>query len=220
MAGAWPTLKAERAARAKGHRMIAGIDEVGRGCLAGPVVAAAVLLPLGAHRGLEHISGVRDSKLLTPQQREVLAANIEQIALAVGLGVSPSWEVDAVGIVAATHRAMARAVHSLDVVPDALLIDALRLPELPYPQDAIVKGDRKCLSIAAASVVAKVWRDRWMLALDRRWPGYGFGAHKGYGTAAHRRALLELGPCPIHRRSFAPVAVLLDGGTGLKTVPL
>lgn len=213
MSGAWPTLAAERVARARGHRWIAGVDEAGRGCLAGPVVAAAVILPLDLSSLLARISGVRDSKLLTAGRREVLARQIEGIAVAIGVGVAPSWEVDALGIIGATRGAMMRAVGSLAVAPDALLIDALRLPELSCPQLAITKGDQTCLSIAAASIVAKVSRDRWMGIFERVWSGYGFGAHKGYATAAHRRALRQLGPCPIHRQSFAPVAALLRAGS-------
>ena len=196
MAGERPGLAAERASRALGFRLIAGIDEAGRGCLAGPVVAAAVILPLDSSSLLQRLSGIRDSKLLAATRREHLATEVESVAVAVGVGVSPSWEVDDAGIVGATRRAMARAVAALDHSPDSLLIDALRLPEVACPQRAIVKGDRSCLSIAAASVVAKVVRDEWMSMLDRTWPGYGFRMHKGYATAAHRRALAALGPCP------------------------
>ena len=208
MAGGRPGLAAERASRALGFRLIAGVDEAGRGCLAGPVVAAAVILPLDNSSLLRRLSGVRDSKLLAAPQRERLAAEVQSVAIALGIGVSPSWEVDDAGIVGATRRAMVRAVAALDCSPDSLLIDALRLPEVACPQRAIVKGDRSCLSIAAASVMAKVTRDEWMSILDRAWPGYGFRVHKGYATAAHRRALAALGPCPIHRRTFAPVAAL------------
>lgn len=192
--------------------MIAGIDEAGRGCLAGPVVAAAVILPLAACSRLDRLAGVRDSKLLTAGQRGRLAAEIEDTALGIGVGVSSSWEIDGIGIVGATRRAMRRAVEALELTPDLLLIDALRLPELTYQQQAIIKGDRLCLSIAAASVVAKVRRDEWMGMLEQAWPGYGFGTHKGYGTVAHLQALTALGPSPIHRRSFAPVTSLLPPG--------
>ncbi len=212
MAGVRPTLAAERSARAGGYRLIAGVDEAGRGCLAGPVVAAAVILPLETCSLLDGLGKVRDSKLLTARQREALSTEIGSVAVAVGVGVSPSWEIDRSGIVEATRRAMARAVQALDPAPDFLLIDALQLPALPCPQRAIVKGDRLFLSIAAASVIAKVRRDEWMGLLDLAWPGYGFSLHKGYGTAAHRRALDELGPCPIHRRTFAPVASLIQAG--------
>jgi ribonuclease HII len=136
------------------------------------------------------------------------------VATGVGVGVSPSWEIDNSGIVGATRRAMVRAVSALSDPPETLLIDALRLPELACPQRAIVKGDRTCLSIAAASVVAKVARDEWMCMLDGTWPGYGFRLHKGYATMAHRKALAALGPCPIHRRTFSPVAALIAGDRG------
>ncbi|MDI7274992.1 MAG: ribonuclease HII, partial [Anaerolineae bacterium] len=158
---------------------------------------------------LRRIHGVRDSKLLTARQRELLLRQIEATAVSVGVGVAPSWEVDGAGIVAATRRAMARAVRALEPRPDFILVDALRVPECSCPQLAIVKGDRLSLSIAAASVVAKVRRDDWMCMFDRAWPGYSFRVHKGYATLAHRRALASLGPSPIHRRTFAPVAALL-----------
>lgn len=205
-----PTLAAERRARARGYRLIAGIDEAGRGCLAGPVVAGAVILRLESGSLLERIHEVTDSKLLTPRQRERLLREIEGVSVSMGVGVAPSWEIDKAGIVVATRRAMARAVRALEVKPDFLLIDALLVPESPYPQQAIVKGDRLSLSIAAASILAKVKRDEWMDVFDQTWPDYRFGLHKGYATALHRRALEALGPCPIHRRTFAPVAALLS----------
>lgn len=157
---------------------------------------------------MRRVAGVQDSKLLTPRQRRLLLAEIEAVALAVGVGVAPSWEIDAQGIVSATRRAMVRAVRALAVPPDFLLIDYLRLPEAGCAQLAIVKGDRACLSIAAASIVAKVVRDEWMAMLEQAWPGYGFRVHKGYPTEAHRQALAELGPCPVHRRTFAPLRSL------------
>lgn len=212
-----PTLAAERRARARGYRLIAGIDEAGRGCLAGPVVAAAVILRLESGSLLERIREVTDSKLLTPRQRERLLREIEGVSVSMGVGVAPSWEIDAAGIVVATRRAMARAVRALETRPDFLLIDALLVPESPYPQQAIVKGDRLSLSIAAASILAKVKRDEWMDIFDQTWPGYRFGLHKGYATALHRSALAALGPCPIHRRTFAPVAALF--GTGEEACP-
>ena len=209
-----PTLAAERLARACGHRVIAGVDEAGRGCLAGPVVAAAVVLPLGRCSVLERLAGVRDSKLLTARQREALAAEIESVALAVGVGVSSSWEIDGAGIVVATRRAMGRAVRALGVQADMLLIDAMCLPHLDCPQRAIIKGDRQCLSIAAASIIAKVCRDEWMMMLHRAWPDYGFDVHKGYPTATHQRVLAAIGPSPVHRCSFAPVAATVAHGRG------
>ncbi len=209
-----PTLAAERAARAQGFERVAGVDEAGRGCLAGPVVAGAVILPLDEPRRMARIAGVQDSKLLTARQRRLLLQEIEAVALTVGVGVSPSWEIDAQGIVRATRRAMMRAVHALALTPDFLLIDYLHLPEVPCAQQAIVKGDRDCLSIAAASIVAKVVRDEWMGILERAWPGYGFGVHKGYPTEAHRQALAALGPSPVHRRTFAPVSSLARAWPG------
>ena len=211
MADLWPTLGAERVARACGSRLIAGVDEVGRGCVAGPVVAGAVILALDSGSLLERLvrAGVRDSKLMSAAQREAALPEIEAAAIALGVGVAPVWEVDSVGIVGATRRAMARAVRSLAPAPDLLLVDALRLPELRLRQRPIIHGDRLCLSIAAASVVAKVCRDRWMAMLEEWWPGYGFAVNKGYPTPEHQQALAALGPCPIHRRTFAPVAAAM-----------
>lgn len=206
-----PTLLAEQAARARGFRLIAGIDEAGRGSLAGPVVAAAVILPLDQAEFLARLSEVADSKLLVPKKRASLLREIEAVALSIGVGVAPSWEVDSVGVVAATRRAMARAVSASHLSPDFAIIDALRVPQLACPQQPIIKGDRLCLSIAAASIVAKVRRDEWMCMFAHVWPGYGFEIHKGYGTAAHQRALAEKGVCPIHRRSFGPIAALVAG---------
>ncbi len=212
MGGVRPTLAAERSAQARGHELIAGIDEAGRGCLAGPVVAAAAMLPLGDALALERLSGVQDSKLLTARQRQALLVEIEATAVAIGVGVSSSWEIDTCGIVAATRLAMTRAVRALSPAPHLLLIDYMRLPEVPLPQQGIVRGDRTCLSIAAASIVAKVVRDECMSLLERAWPGYGFAVHKGYPTEAHQQALARLGPCPIHRRTFAPVRDIIDAG--------
>ncbi|MBI4217155.1 MAG: ribonuclease HII [Chloroflexi bacterium] len=188
----------------QGFCRIAGIDEVGRGPLAGPVMAAAVILPPGLKR--PWLCRVRDSKELSPRQRESLAGLIQQDALAVGLGmVEPSF-IDRHGIVPATRRAMALAVGQLSPAPDYLLIDALALPEAALPQKAIIHGDALCYSIAAASIVAKVSRDHLMQEMEAAYPGYGFARHKGYGTAAHLECLRRLGPCPIHRRSFAPLS--------------
>lgn len=208
----YPSLAAERLARARGHSVIAGVDEAGRGCLAGPVVAAAVVLPLGQCSVLERLAGVRDSKLMTARQREAAAAEVESVALAVGVGVSSSWEIDSAGIVAATRRAMGRAVCALDLQVDLLLIDAMRLPHLNCPQRAIIKGDRLCLSIAAASIIAKVCRDAWMTVLHQAWPDYGFDVHKGYPTQKHQQVLAAIGPSPLHRCSFAPVAAAAAQG--------
>ncbi len=193
----------------QGLRHLAGIDEVGRGCLAGPVVAAAVILP-------EHhlIPGLRDSKLLAPRRREELDRLIRAEALAVALEAVPESVIDEVNILRATHLAMAGAVARLGLKPDYLLVDGLPVPNLTIPQWAIVGGDRVCASIAAASIVAKVYRDALMVRFHLRWPRYGFDRHKGYGTREHRRALAAFGPCPIHRRTFRGVRELLEQWDG------
>lgn len=177
---------------------------MGRGPLAGPVVAAAVIFPVDIDE--EDLFGVRDSKELTAAARGRLATLVFQKALDVRVGWAPAREVDAVGIVGATRRAMMRAVNKLEPRPEGLLIDAVSLPGVDLPQRCPVKGDRVSLSIAAASIVAKVARDRLMEEADRRYPGYGFYRNKGYGTREHIRALNRQGPCRIHRVSFAPVA--------------
>lgn len=200
-----PTLRRERHLWAGGYCQVAGLDEAGRGAWAGPVVAGVVVLPPNREDVATLLAGVDDSKRLTPAEREALLPLIEAVALAVGTGQATPAEIDACGIVAATRLAMERALASLHCSPDYLLIDHLTLPRLSIPQEAIVRGDARVLSIAAASVVAKVTRDRMMVALDDRYPGYGFARHKGYGTAAHQEALHQLGPSPIHRRTWAPV---------------
>jgi len=202
-----PTLAEEMALWRQGFQSVAGLDEAGRGAWAGPVVAAAVILPPDPERLRRQLGGVRDSKTLTPEQREALFPVIMQTAAAVGIGMAGPEEIDALGIVPATRLAMLRALEALPTPPEALIVDALPLP-LPLPQRVRVRADARCLSAAAASIVAKVTRDRWMAEMDRLYPGYGFGAHKGYGTPAHRRALQARGPSPIHRRSFAPVRSL------------
>ncbi len=189
---------------AAGYRRIAGIDEVGRGCWAGPVVAAAVVLPAAVLMAPTRLLGVTDSKALTAAQRERRAAEIASVALGIGVGSVEAWLIDQIGIVAATRLAMEQAVLSLPALPDALLIDALRLPGLALPQAALVRGDARSLSIAAASIIAKTARDRRMRALDRAWP-HGFGQHKGYGTALHQARISEHGVTPLHRRSFRPL---------------
>jgi ribonuclease HII len=203
-----PGLRLERRLWRQGYRLIAGIDEVGRGAWAGPVVAAAVVLPLEAPHLRRSLAGVNDSKQLTPRQRERLFEAIRATALGIGLGGASAAEVDRAGLIAATRAAMQRAVAMLpaDALPEALLIDAVDLTaEVPLPQQAIIYGDSRSLSIAAASIVAKVSRDRWMVGLDQAYPGYGFARHKGYGTAEHCAALEQLGVCPYHRLSYAPI---------------
>lgn len=200
----WPTLQAEQALWQSGCRLVAGLDEAGRGAWAGPVFAAAVILPPVAEIA-ERLKGVRDSKQMTPPQREAWVEVIRQAAAYWGIGEASHAEIDQYGIVAATRLAMQRALQACGSVPAHLLIDALRLPQVSIPQTALIRGDRQSLSIAAASVLAKTARDAWMRAQEESFPGYGFAAHKGYGTARHRAALERLGPCPLHRRSFAPV---------------
>jgi ribonuclease HII len=207
-----PGLIFERRLLRQGHRLIAGLDEVGRGAWAGPVVAAAVILPLDDPALRARLKGVDDSKALTPRQRERLAEAIGEAALSVGVGGAGSTEVDRHGLIAATRAAMQRALAMLDPQPDALLIDAVDLsPLVPLPQLSPVYGDSRSLSIAAASIVAKVARDRWMAGLDERYPGYGFAQHKGYGTPEHCAALERLGVCEAHRRSYAPILKLCGG---------
>jgi len=198
----------EQALRYRGFRSIAGVDEVGRGALFGPVVAAAVILPerLG---GLAR-AGLKDSKQLTREQREKLDRRIRRCALAVSVAEVDAETIDRVNIYQATRIAMLAAVQGLALTPDHLLIDAMRLDH-PCPQTRLFYGDALSLSIAAASVIAKVHRDRLMRELDAQHPGYGLASHKGYGTPEHRRQLRELGPCALHRRTFAPVRALITG---------
>jgi ribonuclease HII len=188
-------VRIDRAAR------IAGVDEAGRGPLAGPVVAAAVILDPS-----RPIEGLRDSKALSPRQRAALAAAIRERAAAWAIGIAEVDEIDAINILQATLAAMRRAVSALDVAPSEALVDGNVLPRLACPARAIVKGDRDVAAISAASIIAKTTRDAMLDALDGRYPGYGFARHKGYPTPAHLAALARLGPCPAHRRSFAPVA--------------
>lgn len=189
-----------------GRLVLAGVDEAGRGCWAGPVVAAAVVLP---DRWCP--AGLDDSKKLTPARREVLCREIRASALAWGACAVSAGDIDASDILRATLRAMARAVARLRLRPDLVLVDGNQLPDLPLPAECLVRGDGTSAAVAAASVLAKVYRDRIMIAWDRHHPGYGFAAHKGYGAAAHREALRRLGPCPLHRLSYKPVAELDQG---------
>jgi ribonuclease HII len=189
-----------------GYKYVAGADEVGRGAWAGPVVAATVILPADA-RSLEPLLGVvDDSKKLTPRTRERLFDVIHTHAEAIGVGSASAEEIDAVGIAQANRLALARAISHLSVQPDFVLLDFFTLPQLQLPQRGVLHGDALSLTIAAASIIAKVTRDRWMIEQDDSHPGYGFARHKGYGTATHKAALMALGPCVLHRRSFAPVA--------------
>ncbi len=195
----------ERQARAAGRHLIAGLDEVGRGPLAGPVVAACVVLPEGFC-----LDGINDSKKLSERQRERAEARIRAEVVAIGLGVVEPETIDRINILQATREAMRQAFLRLSPLPDCVLIDGLPVPLFPCRhQQAIVGGDGLCASIAAASIIAKVARDRMMRAYDTVYPEYGFAGHKGYGAAKHLDALRAHGPCPIHRRSFAPVAASL-----------
>lgn len=198
-----PTFAWEERLWQEGLCLVAGIDEVGRGPLAGPVVAAAVVFPPGFQA--PWLAQVDDSKRLSPSQRESLVPCIRGSALGVGIGMASPGEIDALGIVPATRLAMERAVRSLAVYPQVILVDAIPLEIKGIGCIPLVHGDRLSLSIAAASIVAKVERDALMEALDIRYPGYGFRQNKGYPTPHHLRALRLLGPSPIHRRSFAPV---------------
>lgn len=201
-----PSLVLELELRRNGFTSIAGIDEAGRGAWAGPLVAAAVVLPVGQRDLPLKLHAVRDSKLMTPRQRGIWIQNIQRVALGIGVGRVSPQEVDAMGLIPATRTAMQRALSALPTLPSYLLIDYLTLPDVKTPQTALPHGDATVLSIAAASVVAKVTRDQMMVSLAEDHPGYGFAAHKGYGTAQHRLALHRLGPCLAHRFSFAPVA--------------
>jgi len=201
LAGVEPDGFFETEAYTRGFRCIAGIDEAGRGPLAGPVVAAAVILSRQ-----KAFPGLKDSKCLSPAKREQLFVQISHSARDVSVGYADAAEIDAIGILPATHNAMRRAVCGLTFKPDCLLIDAVTLPDVHLVQRAIVKGDSLSRSIAAASVVAKVTRDRVMGELHDRYPQYNFRAHKGYGTAEHLRLLDRFGPCDAHRKCFRPIA--------------
>lgn len=178
---------------------VAGVDEVGRGPLAGAVVTAAVILD-------KPIEGLADSKKLSPKKRKELSSLIQEHALAYSFGRAEVEEIDRLNIHHATLLAMSRAVEALTIQPHSVLVDGIHVPQLSMPCKAIVQGDNLIPAISAASILAKVYRDEEMDVLDKLYPGYGFAAHKGYGTVVHREALVRLGPCAIHRRSYAPVA--------------
>jgi ribonuclease HII len=186
------------------QQWIAGLDEAGRGAWAGPVVAAVVIFPPFASLE-QRLSGVRDSKQMNVHQREFWAEVIQEQAQTWGVGSAAYSEIDQLGILPATRLAMQRALEQSSVTPDHLLIDALLLPDLTSPQTALIKGDQRSLSIAAASILAKTTRDALMRQEDNYYPEYGFSRHKGYGTKFHQQALAENGPCPIHRMSFRPL---------------
>lgn len=201
-------LQFERQAWERGCKRVAGVDEAGRGPLAGPVVAAAVIFAQAFIEQEEHrlFDALTDSKQLTANQRDrffELLVNSPGVEIGIGFGDVP--EIDEINILRATHRSMNRSLHHLAALPEYALVDGLPVPNLPCPSLAIIKGDARSLSIAAASVIAKVTRDRWMTDLDHRHPEYGFVRHKGYGTTAHIQALLKYGATREHRRSFRPV---------------
>lgn len=196
----FPTLEFERNLWNDGFTRIAGIDEAGRGAWAGPVAAAAVILPANPSLTLS-LNRVRDSKLMTPLARETWAPRIKECAVGWGVGFASAEEIDTLGIVPATKLAAMRALE--DLLPDFLLTDYLIFREIELPQTALVKGDQRSLSVAAASVLAKTARDAMMRELDSQYPGYGFARHKGYGTRLHQEALKKLRRCEIHRKSFS-----------------
>jgi ribonuclease HII len=215
------SLRHERRYSLLGLRHIVGVDEAGRGPWAGPVAAGAVCLPLERDDLPELLKGVRDSKLTPVNQRDPLAEVIKEVAITWGVGSASAEEIDAYGIVPATARAMQRAVEDalakIDFMPDCLFIDDMLLPMLPHiPQVSLVGGDERSLSIAAASIIAKTWRDAYMAELDAQYPQYGFAAHKGYGTPGHQAALRQYGPSPAHRVTFRPVANWNVGGDGME----
>ena len=199
-----PTILEELALRDAGHSTIAGIDEAGRGCWAGPVVAAAIILNADVLMNPALLAGVDDSKALSAIQRQKLYQRITSNALW-AVGFVPAHVIDSHGILNATRLAMQIALLGLPTLADALLIDAVQLHSWPCSQQALIKGDARCLSIAAASIIAKVSRDRFMSTLSPHYPGYGFAEHKGYGTAAHAAALQRYGPTLQHRMSFRPL---------------
>ena len=200
-----PDLSLETEFRASGHRLIAGVDEAGRGPLAGPVAAAAVILPPDLSGSEPWLALIDDSKRLAERRRAEASEVIRANALAWSVKQVASREIDRIGIGRAVLKAMLAAVSELRPAADALLLDWVPIRQCPLPHQTVVKGDAKSLSIAAASILAKVARDETMTRADRRYPGYGFAQHKGYATARHLRCLSELGPTPIHRYSFSPL---------------
>ncbi len=202
-----PTFKEERALLAQGFAIVAGVDEAGCGCWAGPVYAAAVILPFDSGIGL-----IRDSKTLSLEQRTRVAEDIKKEAMTWAVGTASPEEIDQLNIRVAGALAMRRAIEGLSTVPQFVLTDAFRIPNLPMPQKAVVRGDLTIKSVAAASVIAKVSRDLEMERLDALHPGYGFARHKGYGTKEHQAALQTLGVSVIHRKSYAPIKALMLTG--------
>jgi ribonuclease HII len=205
-----PTLQKEIALLEQGYRFVAGLDEAGRGAWAGPVVAAAVILPSNQLNLSETLAGLRDSKKLNKDKREQFFELIQKTALSISVGTAPAEMVDQINVIGATRYAMQQALANLSVSPDYLLLDYLRLPDIDLPQDAFAKADDLSLTVAAASVIAKVTRDRLMVEFSQKYPGYDFDRHKGYGTPAHRAALTRQGPCPLHRMSYKPLKALAE----------
>lgn len=201
-----PSIHFEAALWNQGFQAVAGMDEAGRGALAGPVVAAAVIFPADINPAAS-LAGVRDSKQMQPAARLEWVVRIKAYALSWGVGFASNLEIDRYGIVPATRTAFQRALGSLHMLPQYLLLDFIRLPEVALSQTSLVKGDQRSLSIAAASILAKTARDEYLFLLDRCYPDYGFARHKGYGTTAHISALHDLGPCPYHRTTFAPLCL-------------
>ena len=196
----------ERDLHAQGFSRVAGVDEAGRGPFAGPIVAAAVILKAP-------VEGLNDSKQLEPEERARLFDVLMTGDHAIGVASVDVETIDRFGIQQANYSAMAQAVAQLAPAPEFLLVDGFQLPGVPHPQTRLIKGDARSLSIAAASIIAKVTRDRIMVELDAQYPGYGFGKHKGYGTAEHCEKIERLGPCPIHRRSWSPIAQVIQTGS-------
>lgn len=204
-----PHLQKEIALLRQGYRFVAGLDEAGRGAWAGPVAAAAVILPLDQADLPARLAHLRDSKEMSPALRERLFDVIMAAALAVGVGQASAEQVDSLNVVGATRLAMQQAIAQLAIAPEALLLDHIKLPAVLLPQESFPKAENISLSVAAASVVAKVTRDRLMVELHATYPQYGFDRHKGYGTARHRAALAQFGPAPCHRLSFQPLQALI-----------
>lgn len=204
----FPHLQKEIALLKQGFCFIAGLDEAGRGAWAGPVVAAAVVLPLNCSTLPDTLNGLRDSKKLTPTQREQFFALIQTVAVDAAVGIAPAAVVDEINVVEATRQAMQQAISQLKKLPDYLLLDHLTLPDVSILQDSFPKADNISLTVAAASVIAKVTRDRMMTEYHHIYPAYSFDRHKGYGTQVHRLALQQTGPCPLHRMSYQPLRLL------------
>ncbi len=201
-----PHLEYETELWAQGVHWVAGVDEAGRGALAGPVAAGAVILPYGQLDLMDRLQGVRDSKVMTPADRTFWAAKIKAAAYVWGVGMATAKEIDRLGILPATRLAAVRALDKLGLSAEHILIDYLTLPEIPIPQTPLVKGDARSLTIASAAILAKTARDAILVEMEGSFPGYAFAYNKGYATVAHRQAIEVLGPCSQHRRTFAPIS--------------